>query len=367
MLGEVLERQGYRTGAFSGNRFFFSGNLGFARGFTHFEDFFYSPSDMFVRTLFGREMAAVYWRRGRMNTVNRILALLGIKGRTSGYQWDWNSSMANEGLPKRGSTVNRELLQWIDKGQRDHPFFAFVNYFDVHMPYGGPAHFSAPGWAQDTRADHYDDGIKYIDDCVGNLMAQLDARRIRQQTIIILTSDHGESLGEHKIKEHGAALYWDTVHVPLIISYPGEVPAGARLGIPVSNTSIPSTVIDLLGINQSALFPVPSLRPLWNDSGRQGSLPLIWSELAKDPYGGGIAEDAPPPDVPTAETGAMESVVTPHWHFITHRLWGSQLYDWVHDPGETNDLSHTPEGQRVAAELREQMQQALAANAGSKP
>lgn len=161
-------------------------------------------------------------------------------------------------------------------------------------------------------------------------------------------------------------LYLPTVHVPLIISYPSEVPKGIRLPTPVSNVSIPSTVIDLLGIAESTSFPVPSLRPLWNDSGHQDSRPLIWSELAKDVNRGGIPDDAPLPIVPTAETGPMESVVTPQWHLITHSFLGDQLYDWVHDPGEVHDLVHTPEGQRVVAQLKAQMQQAMLQERGLK-
>jgi hypothetical protein len=87
--------------------------------------------------------------------------------------------------------------------------------------------------------------------------------------------------------------------------------------------------------------------------------------LAKESNSGRIDDTPTTPSIPTAETGSMESVVTPQWHFITHSVLGDQLYDWKNDPGEMHDLVHTPDGQRVAAALRSQMQQSLAARTPS--
>ena len=75
-LGEALEQQGYRTGAFSANRTYFSRDLGFGRGFVHFEDYFHSASDAFVRTLYGREFARIYLKRSEHSLVKRTLRKL---------------------------------------------------------------------------------------------------------------------------------------------------------------------------------------------------------------------------------------------------------------------------------------------------
>jgi arylsulfatase A-like enzyme len=357
MLSEALERRGYRTAAFSANRFFFTGNLGFARGFTHFEDFFQSPADRVTRTLFGSEITHFYLRRGRVKPIRQILAFLGLTDSASPYQQDWVANKSGDPTPKRAHTVNAEFLRWLGREPRRRPFFAFLNYFDVHMPYGGPPGYPKPGWPQRTPTDQYDDGVRYVDHCLGELMDQLRAQKIEQQTLIIITSDHGEPLGQHDLKYHGNALYLASIHVPLIIRFPKSVPAGMRLETPVSNASIAATVIDFLGDSSLIQFPLPSLKLLLYREGRSSVQGFILSELDEQVHG---SEDYPPAHlVPIAWTGPMKSVITPRWHYITHRDMGSQLYDWVHDPGELHNLLGTPEGQRVAAEIRSEMQQVL--------
>jgi hypothetical protein len=77
-LGEALERRGYRTGAFSANRTWFSHDLGFGRGFIHFEDYFHSPADMWVRTLYGREFSRICLSRSERSKPKRLLHWLGF-------------------------------------------------------------------------------------------------------------------------------------------------------------------------------------------------------------------------------------------------------------------------------------------------
>ena len=79
--------------------------------------------------------------------------------------------------------------------------------------------------------------MKYTDDFIGRLLRGL----VLKNTIVIVTSDHGEALGDHGLSFHGAALYSDLVRVPLIISWPGHVPAGIRIAQPVSNADIANT------------------------------------------------------------------------------------------------------------------------------
>ncbi len=144
-LGEVLRHRGYRTGAFSANRIYFTRNVGLGRGFIHFEDYFDSVGDSFVRTLYGREFARLYLNRSENSKVTRALRYLGLES------WlDKDSEGSGDvggayGVRKRASAVNQELMQWIDR-DRQHPFFAFLNYLDVHYSYGGP-----PGYPYDCR------------------------------------------------------------------------------------------------------------------------------------------------------------------------------------------------------------------------
>ena len=353
-IGEALEQKGYRTGAFSANRTFFSHTLGFGRGFMHFEDYFSSLGDSFVRTLYGREFARIYLIRTDKSLGKRIIRRLGW---TSLLDQDAEGSGSYGGafeIRKRADVVNAEVLRWIDRDPH-RPFFAFLNYFDVHDPYGGPHSYPKPVWPQvsDNSIDRYDAGVKYSDDCLGRLVAALEQRGLANNTLVIVTSDHGEALGQHFLMFHGGALYWELVHVPLVISYPSHVPAGVRLSQPVTNAALPATIMAMLNGSQNS-FLGPPLDVLWR-AGQPGTkMPDPISELAQNKYRGkrDVRADQ---QIPTATTGYMKTLVTPQWQLILHQVSDAQLYDWVRDPGELNDLAKTPEGKSVMKALLPQI------------
>lgn len=347
-LGEVLRHRGYRTGAFSANRIYFTRNVGLGRGFIHFEDYFDSVGDSFVRTLYGREFARLYLNRSENSKVPRALRYLGLES------WlDKDSEGSGDvggayGVRKRASAVNQELMQWIDR-DRQHPFFAFLNYLDVHYSYGGPPGYPKPDWDRGSTVDEYDAGLKYVDDYIGRLLRDLERREARN-TIVVITSDHGESLGAHGLSYHGAALYRELIQVPLIISYPQQIPKGLRVAVPVSITGIPGTVMDLLADREPGVFPGPSLSALWKSQNQQTNWPYPISELAQ-------TDIIVPADrvvegkIPIATNGWMKSLVAPRWHLITHEKFGHQLYDWTNDPKESNNLIDSPEGRATALRL----------------
>jgi arylsulfatase A-like enzyme len=347
-LGEALEKSGYRTGAFSANRIYFTGNLGFGRAFLHFEDYFHSAADAFVRTLYGREFARRYLSRSDKSLVHRMLLRLHFTSLVDRDTEGWVRGSPS-GVRKRAAVVNAELLHWIDRG-RQRPFFAFLNYMDVHHPYGAPVGYPHSPWNHGTAIDNYDEGLRFADDSIGHLLADLEQRGLAQKTLIIVTSDHGESLGQHELTYHASALYWELIHVPLLIWYPGHVPIGLRVARPVSIAAIPGTVLDLARSSQRTLIAGPPLSSLWTTPAAESPDPL--SELAKNEI---IAPEDRQPEIPNAFTGSMRSIVTPHWHLITHEKMGNQLYDWVHDPGELNKLINTPEGRSAAAKLAVEM------------
>lgn len=351
-LGEALQRKGYRTGAFSANRTYFSRDLGFGRGFVHFEDYFHSASDAFVRTLYGREFARIYLKRSEHSLVKRTLRKLGFTSLLDQDAEGSGSYGGAFGVRKRADVVNQEVLDWVD---RDHqrPFLAFLNYFDVHDPYGAPRAYPTPSWPQQTKLDAYDNGVKYVDDSIGRLMEELGRRGLAQNTLVIITSDHGESLGQHHLRTHGKALYWELIHVPLVIWYPGHIPAGVAISTPVTNAAIPATVMNLLGADTPSAFPLSSLSALWQSAGLP-NWPDPLSELAHNAISD-KEDQAARAVVPTASTGAMKSLVTPQWQLITHETMGDQLYDWVLDPAESNNVTHTQDGQAIAGGLNSRL------------
>jgi arylsulfatase A-like enzyme len=359
-LGEALMRKGYRTGAFSANRTFFTHDLGFGRGFIHFEDYFHSCSDMFIRTLYGREFARGYLKRSDGSLVKRILRKFGFTELLDQGAEGSGSYGGAFGIRKRADVINREILDWVDRDRQRRPFFAFVNYFDVHDPYGGPQSYPKPPWPQQTSVDQYDDGVKYVDDYIGRLMEELDRRGLSKNTLVVITGDHGESLGQHHLRTHGRALYWELIHVPLVMRYPGHVPAGVQFDVPVTNSSIPATVMELLGENAPAIFPGPTLSDVWKkEPARQSPWPDALSEVAKHNI---VTNDSKAVGelVATTADGPMKSVVTTRWHLIVHKQLGNQLYDWVHDPAESTNLINTNEGREVARGLSTRLEGLLA-------
>lgn len=340
-IGEALLARGYRTGAFSGNVYYFNRWQGFGRGFIHFEDFFHSFGDMFLRTLYGRE-ARKY-----------VLPRLGV-----------------EDIPgrKRAADINRAAVRWIER-DRSRPFFAFLNYLDPHDPYVPPqpyrtmfATLKHPGGILNQEVgryypdmtpaqlqgeiDAYDGAIAYTDDNIAHLLADLQERGAMDNTYVIITADHGESFGEHGLFLHQNALYRELIRVPLIVYRPGYIPAGVRVAPPVSNVALAATVMEFAGAADQTLFPPPSLSRYWRTPDGGSDWPDPVSELAKVPFG--------PPQRPSYH-GAMKSLLSLDWHYIAHDKFGVELYDWKSDPGELRNLAQRPELQDVVSQMRAQL------------
>jgi len=329
-LGEALERHGYRTAAFSGNRSFFSRQLGFGRGFTRFEDF--STLDMFPRTLLGRKFAQL------IQDHDGFQRLLGRFFRSLEYV----QAAGEDGVHKEGPSISRSVLNWIDR-DRTRPFFAFLNYFDVHSPYQ-PRHSRGRKFSHGngTVVDYYDDGVADMDAFIGNLLQELDHRGLTQNTFVIFTSDHGELLEEHGMVGHRNSLYRPLIRVPFIVRKPGSIPAGVRIDMPVTTSALPATVMEMLGWGDQTLFPGPSLVELWQHPGPRPDWPYPLSELAKFKD---EEQECP------SRHGWMQSMVDEEWHYIHHEKFGAELYDWRVDPQELDSLAKKPEDVPMVQEL----------------
>jgi arylsulfatase A-like enzyme len=176
----------------------------------------------------------------------------------------------------------------------------------------------------------------------------LDGLGVLKNTIVIITSDHGEALGDHGLSFHGAALYWDLVHVPLVISWPGHVPQGVRVEQPVTNADIANTVLGMVVAKQNP-FPGPTLAALWGKSA-----PKDWpNPVSELPQTNTIvaADRAMQGKIPIATDGWMRSAVSPQWQLIRHQKDGEQIYDWKTDPAESNNMITTPAGRAAVSAL----------------
>ena len=327
-IGEALQGRGYSAAAFSANFETFNRRGGQGRGFIRFEDYYQSLSNIAVSSLYGRVFE--YY------VLHKILNI----------EYKIDRRLAPD--------VNRDALNWIDRTD-GKPFFVFINYFDVHAPYVPPQPYRSrysslenPGGVISTdwgmydiylalspeqiqeEVDSYDGAIAYVDFHINDLLEQLEERGKLDNTIVIITSDHGESFGEHGLLEHHNSLYREVIHVPLILWGPGYIPEGIRTNVPVSNKYLPATILDLIDGKESTEFPAPSLVRLWRDKATDpNDWPYPIAEVTKAVW-------LPPQHL--VHDGNMHSVVTSEWQYIEHDQFGVELYNYVNDPQQLENL-----------------------------
>ena len=123
-----------------------------------------------------------------------------------------------DAVQRRGDETMDAAIKWMDR-VKDRQFFSWIHLYDPHTPYDPPDPFRAP-WAK-TQFGLYDGEIAYTDYLIGKLQAFLDQHDLSSTTAIVLTADHGESLGEHQETGHGFFIYDATTHVPMIVVVPG--------------------------------------------------------------------------------------------------------------------------------------------------
>lgn len=148
-------------------------------------------------------------------------------------------------VPDRpGARTAERFERWYATRPREEapPFFAWVHFFDPHQPYEAP---TADRLRSPTA---YDAEIAAADRALGRVIAALEERGELDDTVVIVTADHGESLGEHGEKTHAVFVYDATVKVPLLVRYPHRFPEGARLAAPVHHVDLVPTVLSLLGL-----------------------------------------------------------------------------------------------------------------------
>ena len=283
---------------------------------------------------------------------------------------------------KDGAEVDRSFLDWLSwQRQRGRPFFAFLNYNDAHTPYEVPDR-STPGfglrpescldrltlqrWNVTDKShlpyhdlqmanDVYDDSIAFLDRRLGALLSELERRGVLDDTLVIVTSDHGEHLGDHLLFFHGCSLYRQLVEVPLVIVDPSRVPAGRVVAEPVSLRDVPATVVDLLAFGPDAPFPGRSLARFWS-AGRRSAVvisgepllmetgkPLLLTNQGREPVA----------------RGPMKSLIAGGMHYIRAGDGLEELYSLASDPEERNNVADLPKNQGAMVRFRNSLSSML--------
>ncbi len=127
-----------------------------------------------------------------------------------------------DSVQRKGEETLQQALQWMDRNKESR-FFTWIHFYDPHTPYDPPEPFRSAAQKRGGTG-LYDGEISYTDNLIGRIHEYLEKNNLLDTTLVVLTADHGESLGEHNESGHGFFIYDATVHVPLIIRMPDTEP-----------------------------------------------------------------------------------------------------------------------------------------------
>jgi arylsulfatase A-like enzyme len=319
-VAEVLQSAGYSTAAVHSNPYA-SRLRNFHRGFDWFDESFLPVRlSCLVPHLPG-------WVLRSGNRLSRMLKLKPYVG---------------------AGELNRRLLAWL--AGIDQPFFIWLQYMDAHGPY--LPHHGFPPYAKlraevlyrkaavtDPRGitrreaaelrDGYEAEVRYVDAHLGCLVDQLKRRHLWDETLVIITSDHGDEFGEHGLFGHGNKPYEELIRVPLVIKPPSSFSfvAGTVVHTPVCLLDVVPTILDLNGVD-----PGQSARDLMEG---ESLVPLLKGDLSHDRRRGYALTEK---QVRNSDELRI-AFRTAEWKFIFDGVTGGrELYQLGDDPGEDHDV-----------------------------
>jgi|GEM_PF-128825 len=229
--------------------------------------------------------------------------------------------------------VNRNVISWLERLRRGR-FFIFIHYMETHDPYfvhpyngEGYARVSNPNPDPSMAgrlSEMYDGELRYVDEAVGHLCDWLREAGLYDETLIVLTADHGQEFHEHGGWWHGTTLYEEQIHVPLLVKLPGGEQAGRVDQRMVRTLDVTPTILTLAGIPPHATMQGKSFLGIMGEE---------WSG-AEDVFS---EEDH--------EGNVVHSLRTPTWKLMTANrnnprgLPPVSLFHLAEDPGETDNLA----------------------------
>jgi arylsulfatase A-like enzyme/Flp pilus assembly protein TadD len=275
LISEILKEKGYSTAAFIG-AFPLDDRFGLDQGFDLYDDFYGDPS-------------------------------------TPAYHTHLHNLFFVE---RPAEDVIDAACSWI-KDQGENSWFCWIHLFDPHVPYIPPQIFK-----ERYPSDFYGGEVAYVDQELGRLFQFLGKRENKDYPLTVITSDHGESLGEHGELTHGVFAYNSTLHIPLIIYQPQLFPKSKVIQEMVRHIDIAPTILDVLGIKIPGVIQGRSLLPLVKNPSR-------WK--MEDCYFEALSPNL------NRNWAPLHGLIRGNYKFIS--LPASELYDLKKDFREENNLA----------------------------
>jgi arylsulfatase A-like enzyme len=373
-LASLLSRHGFATFGITGNSWM-SEAFGLQRGFDRFQklwQLFQTSQDVNKLTVLQKAQPGRSWLAGLIKQLLQGNPIKNVSNAAFTHFWSYRRDYG-------ASRTLRPLMKWI-KAQQS-PWFAFVHYMEAHLEYKPPLYWTrrfARDWdrvqkllrqdqmrmawrhiagveplsEEDLAAwqDLYLAEVAYTDYHVGQLIQALRQTGRLDQTVIIVTADHGDSLGEHGLLNHQYGLYDTLIRVPLVIRYPSLFPAGRRISEQVQTLDLFATILEIAGVE----IPLSPSRSLLSSPYEPRSFTVAEYGVPRIPHVRLLRQYGLRPEDLQRFARGFTALRADEYKLITGTDGSVALYAWRDDPYEKNDLS--VERPEVTASLQQMLE-----------
>jgi arylsulfatase A-like enzyme len=307
-LAEFLRARGYRTGAVVSS-FVMDRKFGYGQGFEAYLDDFQAGSS---------SLATAFWE---------------------GHQ------VPNRAFDRPGDETTRLAVDWLESVPAQEPLFLFVHYFDAHEPYepieGVSERFrTGPGPLRDVEL--YDAEIAFVDAQLGALDAALQRLGRADDTVLVVTTDHGQGFMDHGDAYHGIDVHEESVRGVLVVRWPARIGAGRVITGPVEHADVLPTLLDLIEPGSQRGLPIP---------GRSLARALFAEETLSADHPIHFYRQWYPRPTRVRETdvaGQQFGMRSGRWKYVRGDEDGTEaLYDLEADPQERRNLALEKPGERA--------------------